>query len=82
MMATDGYPVFLFLVELQEAGKPVLANTNTVQVNVPSAPWTDYPISLTYKVNPVELSKDRTRDCLVEIYDYYTTVLKPNACPE
>ena len=33
------------MVELQEAEKPIFAIIDTMQVNVPSAPWTDYPIS-------------------------------------
>ena len=37
----------LYMVELQEAEKPIFAIIDTMLVNVLSAPWTDYPISLT-----------------------------------
>ena len=36
----------MYMVELHEAEKPIFAIIDTMCVNVPSAPWTDYPISL------------------------------------
>ena len=32
------------MVGLHEAEKPIFAIIETIYVNVPSAPWTDYPI--------------------------------------
>ena len=39
--------LYKYLVELHEAEKPIFAIINTMQVNVPPAPWTDYSISFT-----------------------------------
>ena len=38
---------FIYTVELQEAEKPIVTIKDTMWVNAPLAPWTDYPISLT-----------------------------------
>ena len=37
----------MYLVELHEAEKPIFAIIDTMKVNVLSAPWTYYPISVT-----------------------------------
>ena len=39
--------VYVYMVELHEAVKPIFTIIDTLEVNVPSAPWTDYHISLT-----------------------------------
>ena len=40
-------PTDFYMVELQGAEKPIFAVIDTMKVNVPSVPRTDYPISLT-----------------------------------
>ena len=39
--------ICMYMVELHEAEKPTFAIIDTMWVNFPSAPWTDYSISLT-----------------------------------
>ena len=48
---------------------PIVAIIDTALVNVPSAPWTDFPISHT---SQVELSGDQTAiACIaIEVYDH------------
>ena len=36
--------VYMYIVELHEAEKPIFTIIDTMCVNVPSASWTDYPI--------------------------------------
>ena len=37
--------MYMYIVELHEAEKPIFTIIDTMCVNVPSASWTDYPIS-------------------------------------